>query len=512
MFGPEPVITNRLQSLEAHLRQENPVLLSVVNSFRVLDKVAYRMGLLPRSGSYAMQIPWWPLISVLGTFSSGKSTFINHYLGQKLQSSGNQAVDDKFTVICHSREQTPHVLPGLALDADPRFPFYQISEDIETVAGGEGSRIDSYLQLKTCHSEQLKGKILIDSPGFDADAQRTATLRLTEHIINLSDLVIVFFDARHPEPGAMQDTLEHLVARSIGRADASKFLYVLNQIDTAAREDNPEEVFGAWQRALAQKGLTAGRFYTIYNPDAAVPIDDVNLRQRFESKRDADLSEIYQRIQRVEVERSYRIVGALEKNARNIENRIVPTLTEGLARWRRRTLLLDGIVFGTLALLALVLSIKADYWDGVSFVAPWAQSVAAHINWFLAGSALLLGAAFYLHTRLRKLAARGVMKWLTSQAKGRDEEIQLLGGFARSTRIWRSLFTATPAGWGRRSRHQLASVVGDTDRFVQRLNDSFANPSGGAAPLKAVQSQAVPTESGERMSVTTPHGVGESRD
>jgi hypothetical protein len=492
MFGPEPVIINRLQNLEAHLRQENPLLLSTVNSFRVLDKVAYRMGLLPRSSSYAMQIPWWPLISVLGTFSSGKSTFINHYLGQKLQSSGNQAVDDKFTVICHSREQTPHVLPGLALDADPRFPFYQISEDIETVAGGEGNRIDSYLQLKTCHSEQLKGKILIDSPGFDADAQRTATLRLTEHIINLSDLVIVFFDARHPEPGAMQDTLEHLVARSIGRADASKFLYVLNQIDTAAREDNPEEVFGAWQRALAQKGLTAGRFYTIYNPDAAVPIEDANLRQRFESKRDADLNEIYQRIQRVEVERSYRIVGALEKHARNIENRIVPTLTEALVRWRRRTLILDSVIFGTLALLALVLSIKAGYWEGLSFVAPWAQG----INTLLAGVALLLGAGFYLHTRLRKLAARGVIKWLSSQARGRDEELQLLGGFSRSTRIWRSLFNVTPAGWGRRSRHQLARVVGDTDRFVQRLNDSFANPSGSTPQAKPVAQAETGVEGG----------------
>lgn len=213
MFGPEPVIVNRLQSLETHLKQENPVLLSAVNSFRELDRVAYRMGLLPRNSSYATQIPWWPLISILGTFSSGKSTFINHYLGLRLQSSGNQAVDDKFTVICHSREENIHVLPGLALDADPRFPFYQISEDIEKVAGGEGNRVDSYLQLKTCRSAPLKGKILIDSPGFDADEQRTSTLRITEHIINLSDLVIVFFDARHPEPGAMQDTLEQ-----IGRA------------------------------------------------------------------------------------------------------------------------------------------------------------------------------------------------------------------------------------------------------------------------------------------------------
>lgn len=58
---------------------------------------------------------------------------------------------------------------------------------------------------------KLKGRILIDSPGFDADEQRKATLRITDHIIELSDLVLVFFDARHPEPGAMQDTLEHLI-------------------------------------------------------------------------------------------------------------------------------------------------------------------------------------------------------------------------------------------------------------------------------------------------------------
>jgi GTPase SAR1 family protein len=132
---------------------------------------------------------------VLGTFSAGKSTFINHFLGYKVQRSGNQAVDDRFTVICYSREATAHALPGIALDSDPRFPLYQISKDIDVAAAGEGKRIDTYLQLKTCPSEALRGKILIDSPGFDADAQRTATLRITDHIIDLSDLVLVFFDA-----------------------------------------------------------------------------------------------------------------------------------------------------------------------------------------------------------------------------------------------------------------------------------------------------------------------------
>lgn len=478
MFGPEPVIESRLQSLEAHLREENPALLDAVASFRELDRVAYRMGLLPRNASYATTIPWWPLIAILGTFSSGKSTFINHYLGLKLQSTGNQAVDDRFTVICHSHEDGVHVLPGLALDADPRFPFYQISEEIEKVAEGEGKRIDAYLQMKTCPSSALRGKSLIDSPGFDADAQRTATLRITEHIINLSDLVLVFFDARHPEPGAMQDTLEHLVARSLGRTDSGKFLYVLNQIDTTAREDNPEEVFGAWQRALAQKGLTAGRFYTIYNPDAAVPIDDERLRNRFETKRDADLDAIYQRIGQVEIERSYRIIGSLEKTAKDIELRMLPRLREALGHWRKRTLIADGIVFSLLALVALGLLWQFSPGEGVLPAWPGLLNPVARP---LAGGAVLIvffAGAIWIHYRLRALAARSVMRWLAGQARDTHEAQSLQGGFLRSTRFWRSLFSREPAGWGRGAVKRLHKVIADTDRYVQKLNDRYANPSG----------------------------------
>jgi hypothetical protein len=38
-------------------------------------------------------------------------------------------VDDKFTVICHRSAATSgnQTLPGTALDADPRFPFFRIS-------------------------------------------------------------------------------------------------------------------------------------------------------------------------------------------------------------------------------------------------------------------------------------------------------------------------------------------------------------------------------------------------
>ncbi len=485
MSSEGKIIEQRLRHLESHLEQENPVLLNTVQSFRLLDKVAYRMGLLERSDSYANQIPWWPMIAVLGTFSSGKSTFINHFLGEKLQRSGNQAVDDRFTVICYSHEKTAHALPGIALDSDPRFPFYQMSEEIEKVAIGEGKRIDAYLQLKTCTSEHLRGKIVIDSPGFDADAQRTSTLRITDHIIDLSDLVLVFFDARHPEPGAMHDTLEHLVGDTINRPDSGKFLYILNQIDTTAREDHPEEVVAAWQRARGEKGLTAGRFYTIYNPEAAVPIDDEVLRQRFESKRDADLGEIHGRMHQVEIERAYRIVGSLENSARDIEERVVPKLTRMLSNWRKRVLWGDALAFGLLIAAFLAITIKRGYWNGLSFEPPWLAGLLqdpTRLSITLLGVVIVILGIHYL---MRLLAAKSILMGLGRRRAQSSLRGDLAAAFRKNTRSWRSIFNRNPVGWGRLARRRLKKVMEDTDAYVQKLNDSFTNPSG--EHLEAVQ-------------------------
>ena len=478
--GPSAV-EQRIATLEAHLKQEHPLLLDVVKTFRKLDKVAYRLGILSREESFATRIPWWPLVAVLGTFSSGKSSFINYFLQARLQTAGNQAVDDKFTVICFGADDPPRTLPGLALDADPRFPFYQISRDIESVAAGEGRRIDTYLQLKTCRREALRGKILIDSPGFDADAQRNATLRITDHIIDLSDLVLVFFDARHPEPGAMQDTLRHLVGNTIQRPDSNKFLYILNQIDNAAREDNPEDVFAAWQRALAQAGLTAGRFYRIYNPDIAPPIDDPEIRRRFEAKRAADVAEIYGRIHCVEIERAYRIIGVLEKTAKTIDQRVVPEVEAAKASWKRVVLWSDAAVFGVLLVAFTAWTISAGWWEGLRFSAPWFEPVSS-TPWLMALVIMLVAAgAGYLHHLIRKLSARFVTRRIARDPNFPDDaRAWAVRAFTHSTKAWRTIMARSPAGWGRSSRRRLAEVAADADRFVQRLNDRFTDPSGGA--------------------------------
>ena len=470
----------KLRSLEKHLRKENPMLVDAIGDFRRLDRIARRMGFLNRDQTYASQIAWWPLIAVLGTFSAGKSTFINHYLEYPLQPTGTQAVDDRFTVICYTTDRDVRVLPGIALNSDPRFPFYRMSRELEKVSPGEGGRVDSYLQLKTCPSERLKGQIFIDSPGFDADAQRTATLRITDYIIDLSDLVLVFFDARHPEPGAMRDTLKHLVANTINRADSSKFLYILNQIDTSARENNPEEVVGAWQRSIAQEGLTATKFYCIYIPEAAIPIEDEALRNRYETKRDRDMAEIHNRIRQVSLERAYRIVGTLESTVKDIREKKVGILKEFLRRWRRKVLWRDGAILGGLAAAYLLVGIWAGYLSWNRLLPPQMDPYLARPSGRISLTAAVLVLLLVVHFWNRKGAARRVLETLKEQVADTERE-GMVKAYRKNVRPWRSIFNAQPVGWGRRADRQTKDILASVDSYVQTLNDSFAKPSGEAA-------------------------------
>ncbi len=471
---PSKLLKARLDNLQDNLATENPVLIEAVDAFKRLDIVAYKLGLLNEDESFATTISWWPLVSILGTFSAGKSTFINSYVGTDLQQTGNQAVDDKFTVVTYSQHEQVRVLPGLALDADPRFPFYQISEEIEKVAEGEGSRIDSYLQLKTFKSEILKGKILIDSPGFDADSQRNATLRITDHIIDLSDLVLVFFDARHPEPGAMKDTLEHLVSRTINRSDASKFLLILNQLDATAKEDNAEQVVAAWQRAIVQTGLSTGRFYCIFNDDAAVEIEDKNLKKRYQDKRDIDLKEIEHRMSEVSVERVYRIIGDLENTANQIEQKAVPAISEAMESWYKKTMLFDGIIYLIVLIGVFSLTISAGYWQDWSFQPPWLASLKNDVTWQIVIA--ILGFSFFasIHFWVRSMVAKSVVKKLKSK-KGLGN---IASAFMKNTRFFRSVFSIKPVGWGRGSKKVVTNVRNDADTMVKRLNDKYSDPLG----------------------------------
>jgi hypothetical protein len=454
-----------VQNLERHLSEENPLLVDVAKNFQTIDTIAGNLGLIRPDQSTARQIPWWPLISILGLFSAGKSSFINCFLRMKIQRTGVQAVDDKFTVLCYSQDPTVKTLPGLALDVDPRFPFYQISRDIEEAMEGEGKRINAYLQLKTCNSENLKGKILIDSPGFDADSKRSSTLRITKHIIDISDLVLIFFDARRPEPGAMRDTLEYLVKTTFDRYDSEKFIYILNQIDVTAREDNLEEVVAAWKSALAEKGLNITQFYTIFSPDIELNCPNEYIKNRLEARRDRDLAEIYRRMQEVEVKRAYRILNALDATTKELKDQAIPELMQALRGWRNWTLRLDALVLILLTGGAIFAGVTTGFW-----LSPLADAIAALVGlsilaiFHLGFSALFK--AIYRH-RLAKRQRRLKLNF------------NLIRAFDRCAN-WRLFASGKVKGWNKATQAQLEEIVNHTDILIQRLNDQMTNPSGKA--------------------------------
>ena len=484
-------IEKRLKQLQEHLKQENPVLLDAVQGFRDLDRVAQGMGLLARDESFTTQIPWWPLISVLGTFSAGKSTFINHFLGQPLQRTGNQAVDDRFSVICYSQGATGQALPGVALNSDPRFPLYQISKDLETVALGEGERIDAYLQLKVSPSERLRGRILIDSPGFDADAQRDATLRIVDQIIDLSDLVLVFFDARHPEPGAMRDTLMHLVGGTMNRNDSGKFLYILNQIDATAREDNPEDVVAAWQRALGsawphRRALLhhlqpRRRQYDRRREQTAALRDQARRGPRrnppahgggggracLPDRRDPGQDrQGHPRAHRSHPHRGRRAVAQSHPGpgCRRIRppDRLLPVLEH-----RQRAL--EGALLRTRMAAC-----------------PQGRPLRTEIL-----IALLAALAVAAHFGIRQLAALTVEPWVRKRAGAEDLRGNLLAAFRANTGKLRSVLFGGVRGWGTSAKRRLETVREECDTYVQTLNDSFTNPSGRPRTLGGDQDPVV---------------------
>ncbi len=473
-------LESRLKRLKEQLKEENDILEDVVDSFHKLDYVAYKLGFLSNEQSYATRISWWPMISVLGLYSAGKSTFINYYLGQDVQRTATQAVDDRFTVICYSNNDEVKTLPGIALDGDPRFSFYKISQELEDTST-DTQRVDSYLQLKTCHSEQLRGKILIDSPGFDADSQRSSTLHLTKRILDMSDLVLVFFDARHPEPGAMRDTLENLVATVINRADAKKFLFILNQMDITAKEDNPEEVVAAWQRSLAQSGLTAGRFYRIYNPKVCIHIEDQQVKQRIEKKCQADLEEINNRMKEVSVQRAYSIISLLEKTGKDIEDKIVPQLEGLIQRWKTRTFWTE-VSFGIILIAIIAFAIETTVgWSGFTNLDTMTLDI------IMGG---LLIAAIIFHLKMAKIAANKILKQIQSEITDDHTREGLMRAFRKNTSTFRALFIwliSKPVGWSQRQHRRIHDVLSSiNNNYVPKLNDRFTNPSGKQqAPVPA---------------------------
>jgi hypothetical protein len=273
----------------------------------------------------------------------------------------------------------------------------------------------------------------------------------------MSDLVLIFFDARHPEPGAMRDTLEHLVGTTIGHKDANKVLYILNQIDTTAKEDNLEDVISSWQRALAKEGLVSGNFYSIYNESAAISIDDEAMKKRLKSKKDVDLERIIERMDKVSIERAYRIIKALDDFSKEMKEEKLPLLQEILQEWGRKVLWTDLAVFVLLLIVTGVLQFQFNI----------SELISSSLSRIVAGSIFAL-IMLLVHLKARSFFAHKISK------KWREKDSSISKAILHNTKWWRTIF-GFGRNWHKNTKDKLDVLMAEGKQAIQKLNDQFVS-------------------------------------
>ncbi|MHC4598585.1 MAG: dynamin family protein [Planctomycetota bacterium] len=165
---------------------------------KLLDPVSKRFAFLraPVSGEQSGD----PMVLVIGNHSSGKSTFINHIMGEPVQRTGLAPTDDDFTILTHGAADEKD---GNAVVTNPDLPF----KDLEKF----GPKFISHFRMKTAESPFLKGLSLVDTPGMidaaDAQAGRGYDfITAVRWFVERSDVVLVFFDP--DKPGTTGETLK----------------------------------------------------------------------------------------------------------------------------------------------------------------------------------------------------------------------------------------------------------------------------------------------------------------
>lgn len=433
----EKTVSKHLINIENSFSNSNPILQKASKTFHQLDQLEYELGLIDSDESTARKISWWPIVTLIGGFSTAKSEFVSRYLDANLHSSKH-----KFTVHQYTPQPTNATLPGTALDADHRLPFYQISQNIEQSSKGEGSKINAYLELKTVNSDRLKGKLFIDTPVLNATDENPVQPMLTQHILKMSDLVLVFSDLFDASPELIKETIAEIKEHQ----DSNKFLFVIDHSEISLDINKTNEIIASWQRRLATFGIHTGQFIVLSNSSASI-------------------SEIDQRLSNIENDRSYRVLYSLEKSIRDINDVYIPEVESQVALWKDRINMSTLIILGAIVTLLLFAEISI----GV---------VQILFDPIIGPAFLLILTAFLipLHLMMAKVHAKLIVNKLLERQKKLNLTENLSGLYEQSLTFWRIILPINePVGKNKKTRKKTAILIEQSKDLVQELNDQFSH-------------------------------------
>ncbi|MDD1621807.1 MAG: hypothetical protein LUQ11_10035 [Methylococcaceae bacterium] len=432
----DKTVSKHLINLEKQFAATDPVLQKTTKVFQELDELEFEMGLIDNDETTARKNSWWPLISTLGGYSPAKSEFLNRYLGVNLHTARH-----KCTVLQYTPQASTATLPGTALDADHRLPFYQIGREIELIAGGEGNKLNTYLELVTVNSNLLKNKLVIDTPVLNPSTENAVTALLRKHVIDISDLVLVFTDLFEADAELISDVIADIVAQQ----DSNKFVFIIDHAEITLDPQKSQEIAASWQRRLAEFGIHTGEFVVL--------------------SRGSDTAVIDRRVNNINNDRSYRVLATLEKSIRDIDDVIINEVESSITTWKDRCNASTLIILAFIIMLILFAEIAVGILD--LFFDP------------IIGPAIILGLVSLL-TPLHLIISRVHAKFIINQLHKRQKQLNLTedlaGLFEKSLSFWRILLPiTTPVGKNKKNRKKLIGLIEQTKDLVQALNDQFSH-------------------------------------
>jgi predicted GTPase len=173
----------------------------------------------------------YPFVLLLGNHSSGKSSFINHALNRKVQTTGVAPTDDSFTIIGPGEADIDRSGPALVGDPDLGFGDLQAF----------GPVLINHTQLKVRTGTRIKNFMIVDSPGMiDSPVTETAPPSgpigmdrgynfegVCRWYAERADVILLFFDP--DKPGTTGETLSILTTALVGLDH--KLFILLNKAD-----------------------------------------------------------------------------------------------------------------------------------------------------------------------------------------------------------------------------------------------------------------------------------------
>ena len=448
----EKTANKYLDNLEKNFSHDNPVLLRSIKIFHDLDQIEYELGLIEEEETTATKNSWSPIISIIGGNSTAKARFINSYLGDQQTTSGIQASTNKFSVLLQSSQTNFATLPGTALDVDPRYPFYQISKKMEQLQKGEGDKVNSHLELKAINNERLKGKLFIDSPNLGAIPETPVNSMLIKHMIESSDLVLVFTDIFGTSTPLLDEVIQHIEQDQ----DSNKFVFLVDEPIAAINPAKANEIILTWQRKLAGLNITTGQFII-----APAQQNSLNPQSKI------DFSEIDQRMTNVSLDRTYRVLNTLEKNIRDLEEIVFSEVRQGIRLWKERSNLSTLVFLSFIAILAIFAEIELGILE--LLIDPIIGPIALVV---------LIGILIPTHILISKVHAKFIITKLNARQKELHLMENLAGLFEKNMSFTRMVLPIyESAAWNKKTKARLTGLTEKTKDLVQSLNDIFGNYS-----------------------------------